>query len=70
MNIKSEKHLNDVLLLMRRAQKEAKRFPSKDNKKTAEYWEGIVDRYLESEQKNLCNTTLRILNKTTQGEES
>jgi hypothetical protein len=54
------KHLNDVLLLMRRAQKEAKRFPGKGNVATARYWEGVVDEYLESEQKNLCNTTLLI----------
>jgi len=59
--IKSEAHLNDVLSLMRRAQKERKRFPSKGNKATAEYWEGVVDQYLASEQKNLCNTTVRLV---------
>jgi hypothetical protein len=61
MPIKSEKHLNDVLLLMRRAQKEAKRFPRKGNVATAAYWEGIVDQYLESDQKNNCNTTVRMV---------
>jgi hypothetical protein len=60
-NIKSERHLNDVLLLMRRAQKEAKRFPGKGNAATAKYWEGIVDQYLASDQKNNCNTTVRIM---------
>jgi hypothetical protein len=59
MKIKSEMHLNSVLALMRKAQKEAKRFPSKGNIATAKYWEGIIDRYLESAEKDNCRTVLK-----------
>ncbi|MDR2020667.1 MAG: hypothetical protein LBQ14_07895 [Treponema sp.] len=58
--IKSELHLNEVLTLMRKAQKEAKRFPSKDNVATARYWEGVVDGYLASAEKEHCRTVVRI----------
>jgi hypothetical protein len=43
--------MNAVLLLMRKAQKESYRlrnFKNSDAHKTARYWEGIVDSYLEA----------------------
>ena len=58
--IKSELHLNEVLTLMRRSQKEARRFPSKDNVATCRYWEGIVDRYLEGAEREKCRTVVRL----------
>ena len=64
VQIKSQIHLNDVLTLMRNAQKESFRFRNfqkKDCHKTARYWEEVIDSYLNSDQKNNCNTVLRIL---------
>jgi hypothetical protein len=58
--IKSELHLNAVLTLMRKAQKEARRLPSKGNAATARYWEGIVDQYLASGEKENCRTVVRL----------
>jgi hypothetical protein len=51
VEIKSLAHLDSVLVLMRESQKEAKRFLSKSNKANAQYWESIIDNYLE-EKKN------------------
>ncbi|MDR2159863.1 MAG: hypothetical protein LBP23_07330 [Treponema sp.] len=47
MNIKTFQQLADVLTLMRRAQKEAKRFPSRDRVATAKHWESVVDEFLQ-----------------------
>ncbi|MDR2184988.1 MAG: hypothetical protein LBO80_04895 [Treponema sp.] len=47
MNIKTFQQLAGVLTLMRRAQKEAKRFPSKDRIAAAKYWESVVDGFLQ-----------------------
>ena len=58
--IKSELHLNDVLTLMRRSEKEARRFPSKDNVATCRYWERVVDRYLEGAERENCRTVVRL----------
>ena len=45
--IKNQAHLDDVLRLMRGAQKEAKRFASKDRLASAQYWESVIDGYLD-----------------------
>jgi hypothetical protein len=58
VTIKSQAHLDDVLLLMRTAQKEAKRFPSKDRAATARYWEEIIDGYLAGGGKSKVTVTL------------
>jgi hypothetical protein len=59
MPIRSELHLNSVIALMRTAQKESKRFPSKGNLATAKYWEDIIDQYLVSAEKDTCRTALK-----------
>ena len=61
MPIKSEMHLNSVLKLMRKAQQESKRFPSKGNLATARYWEDIIDQYLVSAAKDNCRTVLKFV---------
>jgi hypothetical protein len=61
MPIKSELHLNSILALMRKAQKESKRFPSKGNLATAKYWEDIIDQYLVSAEKDNCRTVLKFV---------
>jgi hypothetical protein len=47
MKIKTLKQLIAVLELLRKSQKEAKRFPSRDRVATARHWEGIVDEFLD-----------------------
>jgi hypothetical protein len=47
VKIKTPQQLADVLVLMRKSQKEAERFHSRDRVKTAKYWEGVVDGFLE-----------------------
>jgi hypothetical protein len=60
MVIKSQLQLNSVIYLMRKAQKEAKRFPSKGNIATARYWEDIIDLYLESSEKDNCKAIIQL----------
>jgi hypothetical protein len=47
VKIKTPQQLADVLALMRKSQKEAERFHSKDRVNTAKYWESVVDEFLE-----------------------
>ncbi|MDR1240015.1 MAG: hypothetical protein LBK27_07865 [Treponema sp.] len=46
MKIKTLKQLVAVLELLRKSQKEAARFPSKDRAATAKHWESVVDEFL------------------------
>jgi hypothetical protein len=46
VKIKTLRQLVSVLGLMRKSQKEAARFPSKDRTATAKHWETVLDEFL------------------------